>query len=123
MSNACIVSVIFVFMVVPAFLSPVIGYLSDNYGRKAISAAGMITMAVISPVLAVKYSSVYQIIPPLMIFGLSSPMTLTPILPEMGEVVHDIVSFNLFMFCVLFFTVLLIEVNVSTTGWCRICAR
>ncbi|CAO3695848.1 unnamed protein product [Umbelopsis ramanniana] len=81
---------IFVFMVVPAFLSPVIGYLSDNYGRKAISAAGMITMAVISPVLAVKYSSVYQIIPPLMIFGLSSPMTLTPILPEMGEVVHDI---------------------------------
>jgi MFS transporter, DHA1 family, solute carrier family 18 (vesicular amine transporter), member 1/2 len=79
-------------MVVPAFLSPVIGYLSDHYGRKSISAAGLITMAVISPVLAVKYSSVYQIIPPLMIFGLSSPMTLTPILPEMGEVVHEIVS-------------------------------
>lgn len=90
-----VVPVIFVFMVIPAFLSPLIGYMSDNFGRKAISAAGMITMAVVSPVLAIKYDSVYLIIPGLMIFGLSSPMTLTPILPEMGEVVHDIVSLDM----------------------------
>jgi DHA1 family solute carrier family 18 vesicular amine transporter 1/2 len=82
--------VIFVFMVIPAFLAPIIGYMSDNYGRKAISAAGMITMAIASPILAIHYSSVYLVIPSLMVFGLSSPMTLTPILPEMGDVVHEI---------------------------------
>lgn len=86
----CRVIVIFVFMVIPAFLAPIIGYMSDKYGRKAISAGGMIMMAIASPILAIHYSSVYLIIPSLMVFGLASPMTLTPILPEMGEVVHEI---------------------------------
>jgi hypothetical protein len=51
----------------------------------------MIMMAVVSPLVALHFNSVYMIIPPLMLFGLSSPVTLTPILPEMGEIVSDMV--------------------------------
>lgn len=79
-------------MVVPAFLAPAIGHLSDRIGRQAISAAGMVMMAIASPLVALHFSSVYWIIPPLMMFGLSSPVTLTPVLPEMGEAVHEMVN-------------------------------
>lgn len=51
----------------------------------------MVLMAIASPLVALNYSSIYYIIPPLMVFGLSSPVTLTPILPEMGETVHEMV--------------------------------
>ncbi|KAL0141957.1 major facilitator superfamily domain-containing protein [Mucor lusitanicus] len=80
---------IFVAMVVPAFLAPLIGHLSDKIGRQAISATGMIMMAIASPLVALQYTSIYWIIPPLMVFGLSSPVTLTPVLPEMGETVNE----------------------------------
>lgn len=60
-------------------------------GRHVISAAGMLMMAAASPLVAIHYPSVYMIIPALMLFGLSSPVTLTPILPEMGEVVNNLV--------------------------------
>ncbi|OBZ82483.1 putative MFS-type transporter C18.02 [Choanephora cucurbitarum] len=88
-ASASLIGLIFVAMVVPAFLAPVIGHLSDKIGRQAISATGMILMAIASPLVALNYSSIYWIIPPLMIFGLSSPVTLTPILPEMGETVNE----------------------------------
>lgn len=78
-------------MVVPAFFAPLIGHLSDKIGRQAISATGMVMMAIISPLVAIHYSSIYFIILPLMIFGLSSPITLTPVLPEMGETVTEMV--------------------------------
>lgn len=83
--------VIFIAMVIPAFLAPAIGHLSDRVGRQAISATGMIMMAIASPLVALHFTSIYWIIPPLMMFGLSSPVTLTPVLPEMGEAVHDMV--------------------------------
>jgi hypothetical protein len=60
-------------------------------GRQAISATGMIMMAFASPLVALRFSSIYWIIPPLMVFGLSSPVTLTPVLPEMGETVNEMV--------------------------------
>jgi len=53
----------------------------------------MIMMAIASPLVALRYTSIYWIIPPLMVFGLSSPVTLTPVLPEMGETVSEMVSF------------------------------
>jgi hypothetical protein len=52
----------------------------------------MIMMAVVSPIVAIKFKSMYWIIPPLMLFGLSSPVTLTPVLPEMGETVNEMVN-------------------------------
>lgn len=61
-------------------------------GRQAISATGMVMMAFASPLVALRFSSIYWIIPPLMIFGLSSPVTLTPVLPEMGETVSEMVN-------------------------------
>ena len=61
-------------------------------GRYVISATGMLLMAVASPLVAIHYSSIYLIIPSLMLFGLSSPVTLTPILPEMGEIVDELVN-------------------------------
>ncbi|KAL0095354.1 major facilitator superfamily domain-containing protein [Phycomyces blakesleeanus] len=88
-ASASTIGLIFVTMVVPAFLAPLIGHLSDKIGRQVISATGMILMAVASPLVALHFESIYMIIPPLMIFGLSSPVTLTPVLPEMGETVHD----------------------------------
>ncbi|CAO3609290.1 unnamed protein product [Mucor hiemalis] len=90
-ASASTIGLIFVAMVVPAFLAPVIGHISDKVGRQAISATGMILMAVASPLVALEFTSIYWIIPPLMLFGLSSPVTLTPILPEMGETVHEMV--------------------------------
>lgn len=48
-------------------------------------------MAIASPLVAIHYPDVYMIVPSLMVFGLSSPVTLTPVLPEMGEVVADMV--------------------------------
>ncbi|KAI8149363.1 major facilitator superfamily domain-containing protein [Fennellomyces sp. T-0311] len=89
-ASASTVGVVFVAMVVPAFLAPLIGHLSDRIGRHVISASGMLMMAVASPLVAVHYSAVYLIVPSLMLFGLSSPVTLTPILPEMGEVVDSL---------------------------------
>ncbi|KAI8330641.1 major facilitator superfamily domain-containing protein [Chlamydoabsidia padenii] len=87
--SASTIGFIFVTMVVPAFLAPLIGHLSDTIGRQVISSTGMVMMAVVSPLVALRFSSVYMIIPPLMLFGLSSPVTLTPVLPEMGEIVSD----------------------------------
>ncbi|KAI9260631.1 major facilitator superfamily domain-containing protein [Phascolomyces articulosus] len=89
-ASASTVGFIFVFMVIPAFLAPLVGHLSDRIGRYIISATGMLMMAVAAPLVAIHYSSVYWIIPSLMVFGLSSTVTLTPILPEMGEVVYDL---------------------------------
>lgn len=83
------IGVVFVAMVIPAFLAPLIGHLSDKMGRQTICATGMILMAAASPLVAIKFTSIYFIIPPLMLFGLSSPVTLTPILPEMGETVNE----------------------------------
>ncbi|CAO3587100.1 unnamed protein product [Absidia cylindrospora] len=91
-SSASTIGFIFVAMVVPAFLAPLIGHLSDKIGRQVISSTGMIMMALVSPLVALHFKSVYMIIPPLMVFGLSSPVTLTPILPEMGEIVSDMGS-------------------------------
>ncbi|KAI8884218.1 MFS general substrate transporter [Backusella circina FSU 941] len=88
-ASASTIGLIFVTMVIPAFLAPLIGHLSDKVGRQAISATGMILMAVVSPIVAIKFESMYWIIPPLMLFGLSSPVTLTPVLPEMGETVNE----------------------------------
>lgn len=51
----------------------------------------MVIMAIAAPLVALHFSSIYMIIPPLMVFGLSSPVTLTPILPEMGETVSEMV--------------------------------
>ncbi|KAG0171685.1 hypothetical protein DFQ29_008714 [Apophysomyces sp. BC1021] len=89
-ASASTVGLVFVAMVVPAFLSPLIGHLSDNIGRQVISATGMVLMAVVSPLVALNFPSIYYVIPPLMIFGLSSPVTLTPVLPEMGETVNEL---------------------------------
>ncbi|KAG1144459.1 hypothetical protein G6F37_006279 [Rhizopus arrhizus] len=91
-ASASMIGMIFVAMVVPAFFAPLIGHLSDKIGRQAISATGMVMMAIISPLVAIHYSSIYFIILPLMIFGLSSPVTLTPVLPEMGETVTEMGS-------------------------------
>ncbi|KAI8968014.1 major facilitator superfamily domain-containing protein [Mycotypha africana] len=88
-ASASVIGLIFVAMVIPAFLAPVIGHLSDKFGRQFISATGMVMMGVSSPLVAVHFSAIYHIIPPLMLFGLSSPVTLTPILPEMGETVNE----------------------------------
>ncbi|KAI7903711.1 major facilitator superfamily domain-containing protein [Cokeromyces recurvatus] len=88
-ASASTIGFIFVTMVVPAFLAPLIGHLSDKIGRQVISATGMIMMAISAPFIAINYSTIYWIIPSLMIFGLSSPVIMTPILPEMGETVND----------------------------------
>jgi hypothetical protein len=61
-------------------------------GRHPIVASGMILTALICPVIAIHYSSIYMIITPLVILGLSNPLTMTPLLPEMGEVVKEMVS-------------------------------
>ncbi|CAO3628092.1 unnamed protein product [Cunninghamella blakesleeana] len=90
--SASTIGFIFVAMVVPAFLAPVIGHFSDKIGRTVITASGLILMAIASPFVSLIYPSVYLIIPSLMIFGFSSPLTLTPILPEMGEAVNDLGS-------------------------------
>lgn len=49
-------------------------------------------MAAAAPLVAIHYESIYMIIPALAMFGLSCPVVLTPVLPEMGEVVDDLVS-------------------------------
>lgn len=49
-------------------------------------------MAVAAPLVSIDYPIVYMIVPSLMVFGFSSPLTLTPILPEMGEIVDSLVS-------------------------------
>ena len=77
----------------------------------------MLLMAVASPLVAIHYSTIYLIVPALMLFGLASPVTLTPILPEMGEVVDALVS----VVCVTFAQAL--NYNVLKTGWCSVCAR
>ncbi|ORY96514.1 major facilitator superfamily domain-containing protein [Syncephalastrum racemosum] len=90
-ASASLVGTIFVAMVVPAFLAPVIGGpISDLMGRQALSASGIIMMAIAAPLVAIHYKSIYMIIPALAMFGLSCPVILTPILPEMGEVVDDL---------------------------------
>ncbi|KAI8881999.1 MFS general substrate transporter [Backusella circina FSU 941] len=88
-ASASLIGVIIMSMVIPAFLSPLVGHLSDTMGRHPIVASGMILTALICPVIAIQYSSIYMVIVPLVILGLSNPLTMTPLLPEMGEVVKE----------------------------------
>ncbi|KAI8332369.1 major facilitator superfamily domain-containing protein [Chlamydoabsidia padenii] len=89
-SSPSTIGIIFGAMVLPSFTSPLIGHLSDKVGRKVITSTGLLMMAMISPLVTLTYPSVYMIIPSLMVFGFSGPVTVTPVLPEMGIIVNDL---------------------------------
>ncbi|RUS23397.1 major facilitator superfamily domain-containing protein [Jimgerdemannia flammicorona] len=89
-ADASTVGLIFMAIVIPTFLSPLVGLASDRFGRKTISAAGTLLVALVAPLIALPSKTLWLIVPPLMVFGLASSMITTPLLPEMGEVVHEL---------------------------------
>lgn len=51
----------------------------------------MLLMSVASVLVGLQVSSVYFMIPSLFMFGLSNPLIHTPLMPEMGAIVSEMV--------------------------------
>lgn len=89
-ADASTIGLLFMAIVIPTFLSPVIGAASDKYGRWVVSCTGTVLTAISAPLIAYPSKHIWLEIPPLMLFGLASSMITTPLLPQMGEVVHKL---------------------------------
>ncbi|RUS22520.1 hypothetical protein BC937DRAFT_88613 [Endogone sp. FLAS-F59071] len=89
-ADASTIGLLFMAIVIPTFLSPVIGAASDKYGGKVVSCTGTVLTAISAPLIAYPSKHIWLEIPPLMLFGLASSMITTPLLPQMGEVVHKL---------------------------------
>ncbi|KAI8877347.1 MFS general substrate transporter [Backusella circina FSU 941] len=88
--STSVVGMIFIAMVIPSFLGPVTGYLSDRFGRPLFIGVGMIIMSLASVLISIQVSSMYYMIPSLLLFGFSNPLIHTPLMPEMASIVDDI---------------------------------
>lgn len=51
----------------------------------------MLLMAIASVLVGIQVSSIYYMIPSLLMFGLSNPLIHTPLMPEMGTIVSEMV--------------------------------
>ncbi|KAK4516850.1 uncharacterized protein ATC70_000175 [Mucor velutinosus] len=85
------IGVIFIALVVPSFLGPVTGYMSDKFGRPLFISIGMVLMSIASVLVGVPVSSYNYILPSLCLFGMSNPLIHTPLMPEMGATVTEMV--------------------------------
>ncbi|KAF1796400.1 major facilitator superfamily domain-containing protein [Mucor lusitanicus] len=86
------IGVIFIALVVPSFLGPVTGYLSDKFGRPLFISIGMVIMSIASILVGLPVSSYKYMLPSLCLFGMSNPLIHTPLMPEMGAAVTDMGS-------------------------------
>ncbi|GAN05511.1 permease [Mucor ambiguus] len=90
--SASTIGVILIALIVPSFLGPVTGYLSDRFGRPLFISIGMVTMSIASVLVGLPVSSYKYMLPSLCLFGLSNPLIHTPLMPEMGAAVTDMGS-------------------------------
>ena len=81
---------LFTAIVIPnIFMSIYAGSLSDKYGRKQISSLGMILLALLTPLIALPNgkSNLFIEVVFLMAFGSATAIAITPIMPDMAEIV------------------------------------
>ncbi|KAI8378400.1 major facilitator superfamily domain-containing protein [Blakeslea trispora] len=93
--NASTVTIgtIFIALVLPCFLGPLTGYLSDKYGRPYFIVAGMMLASFSAFLLSISWNgSMYSLMPLLFLYGLSNPVLHTPLMPEMGSIVSQMNS-------------------------------
>lgn len=55
----------------------------------------MFIMAIASVLVSLPVTSIYYMIPSLLIFGLSNTLIHTPLMPEMGSIVSEMVNYNI----------------------------
>ncbi|KAL1925759.1 uncharacterized protein VTP21DRAFT_642 [Calcarisporiella thermophila] len=80
---------LFIAMIVPTFLSPLVGYLADRCGRLLVSGIGALCFAVTLFFVPIPPDrSVYLSLIPLLLCGAASCLMTTPLLPEIGSRVH-----------------------------------
>jgi MFS family permease len=83
--SASSIGLVWMAIVMPNMISSIIwGKLSDQYGRKNITALGLVLFAASSLVLALP-KSLWALILALIAFGFSAAIVLTPGLPEMAD--------------------------------------
>ncbi|KAG2235773.1 hypothetical protein INT48_000999 [Thamnidium elegans] len=87
-----VVGVVFIALVLPSFLGPVMGYLSDKFGRTLFIGTGMFSMTIALILVSLPVTSIYSMVPSLLLFGLSNPLIHTPLMPEMGSIVSEMGS-------------------------------
>jgi MFS family permease len=81
------VGLLFMAIVIPnIFMSVLVGWISDRYGRKIVCGFGILSMALVSPFIAVPGDMV-SLVATLMAFGLTSSTALTPMMPELADYV------------------------------------
>lgn len=81
------IGLLFCAIVVPnVAVSIIVGWISDMYGRKIVTAIGMLSMAVSTPLLALPTVIGFEVVT-LMMFGATAAVSLTPIMPELAEFV------------------------------------
>ncbi|KAL9559720.1 hypothetical protein MBANPS3_000290 [Mucor bainieri] len=86
------IGAVFIALVVPSFLGPVTGYLSDKFERPLFISIGMAIMSIASVLVGLPVSSYKYMLPSLCLFGMSNPLIHTPLMPEMGAAVTDMGS-------------------------------
>ncbi|OBZ84140.1 Synaptic vesicular amine transporter [Choanephora cucurbitarum] len=92
-ASTATIGTIFVALVVPCFLGPLTGYLSDKYGRPYFIVAGMVLASFSAFLLSLPWEgSMYSVVPLLFLYGLSNPVVHTPLMPEMGYIVSQMNS-------------------------------
>ncbi|KAG2200247.1 hypothetical protein INT46_011368 [Mucor plumbeus] len=86
------IGAIFIALVIPSFLGPITGYLSDKFSRPLFINIGMVNMSIAAVLVGLPVFSYKCMLPSLFLFGLSNPLIHTPLMPEMGAAVSDMGS-------------------------------
>ncbi|KAL1919481.1 uncharacterized protein VTP21DRAFT_2174 [Calcarisporiella thermophila] len=88
-ANPTTIGLLFVAMVAPFFLSPLVGYLSDQWGKALMSGIGAVGMGCSVLLVAVPNEAKLMTLP-LFAVGTTCCIMSTPLLPELGERVRQL---------------------------------
>ncbi|RHZ57002.1 hypothetical protein Glove_395g75 [Diversispora epigaea] len=83
-ADASQIGLIYISVVLPTVISPLVGYLSYIIGQRIMVGIGMIWVAVASPLIALPNKLVVQVIP-LIFFGAAYSIVITPTLPLLAQ--------------------------------------
>ncbi|CAG8530287.1 14570_t:CDS:2 [Acaulospora colombiana] len=83
-ANASQIGLVYVSVVIPTFISPLVGYISYVIGQRNTIGIGMACMALASPLTALPEKLWLEIVP-LLFFGITYSIIITPTLPLLGQ--------------------------------------
>ncbi|CAG8499613.1 2647_t:CDS:2 [Diversispora eburnea] len=83
-ADASQIGLIYISVVLPTVISPIVGYLSYIIGQRTMVGIGMIWLAVASPLIALPNKLLVQVMP-LIFFGAAYSIVMTPTLPLLAQ--------------------------------------